>query len=34
MIPYAGHFIMYTNPVAMWDRIYGFIKGVENGRVR
>jgi pimeloyl-ACP methyl ester carboxylesterase len=34
MIPYAGHFIMYTNPVGMWDRIYGFIKGVENERVR
>jgi pimeloyl-ACP methyl ester carboxylesterase len=33
MVPYAGHFIMYTNPVGMWDRIYGFIKGVENGRV-
>jgi pimeloyl-ACP methyl ester carboxylesterase len=33
MIPYAGHFIMYTNPVGMWDRIYGFIQGVEYGRV-
>jgi pimeloyl-ACP methyl ester carboxylesterase len=32
MIPYAGHFIMYTNPAAMWDRIYGFIQRVENGR--
>lgn len=32
MIPFAGHFIMYTNPVTMWDRIYGFIKGVENER--
>ncbi|KAH8086572.1 Alpha/Beta hydrolase protein [Filobasidium floriforme] len=33
MIPHAGHFIMYTNPVGMWDRIYGFIQRIENGRV-
>jgi pimeloyl-ACP methyl ester carboxylesterase len=27
----VGHFIMYSNPVGMWDRIYEFVRGVEAG---
>ncbi|GKT64028.1 alpha/beta hydrolase fold protein [Colletotrichum tofieldiae] len=25
-IPKSGHFVMYTNPIAMWDRIEKFLK--------
>jgi pimeloyl-ACP methyl ester carboxylesterase len=28
-IPYSGHFVMYSNPVAMWERIAQFVRRVE-----
>ncbi|KAI5459028.1 Alpha/Beta hydrolase protein [Mariannaea sp. PMI_226] len=28
-IPHSGHFVMYSNPVAMWERIAQFISRVE-----
>jgi pimeloyl-ACP methyl ester carboxylesterase len=27
-IPHSGHWPMYANPVAMWDRIAAFIRQV------
>lgn len=33
-IPHAGHFVMYSNPVAMWERISQFLKRVEHFRKR
>jgi pimeloyl-ACP methyl ester carboxylesterase len=28
-IPHSGHFPMYSNPVAMWDRIASFERGIR-----
>ena len=29
-IPYSGHFVMYSNPVAMWERIAQFVRRVDD----
>jgi pimeloyl-ACP methyl ester carboxylesterase len=31
-IPYSGHFVMYSNPVAMWERIAEFLGRVEQSK--
>ncbi|EXA33825.1 hypothetical protein FOVG_15124 [Fusarium oxysporum f. sp. pisi HDV247] len=28
-IPHSGHFVMYSNPVAMWERISQFVSRIE-----
>lgn len=33
-IPHSGHFVIYSNSVAMWERISQFLKRVEHFRGR